>query len=147
MEIKKITPFLWFNDQAQEAAKLYCSIFNNSKIISSAPMMAVFELEGQRFMAANFGPQYQFNEATSFFVSCDDQEQVDHYWQKLTENGGKEERCGWLKDKFGLSWQIVPAAFVKLAGGDPARSQRMFAALQHMNKIDMTKLQQAYDGQ
>lgn len=147
MEIKKITPFLWFNNQAEEAATLYCSIFKNSKIINRSPMMAVFELEGQRFMAANFGPLYEFNEATSFFVSCDSQEEVDYFWEKLTENGGKEGRCGWLKDKFGLSWQIVPAAFGKLAGGEPAKSQRMFAAMQQMNKMDIKKLQQAYDGE
>lgn len=146
MEVKKITPFLWFNDQAEEAANLYCSIFKRSTILQSSPMMAVFELEGQRFMAANFGPQFQFNEATSFFVSCQDQEEVDYLWQKLTANGGKEGRCGWLKDRFGVSWQIVPAAFGQLAGGDPVKSQRMFAAMQQMNKLDMEKLQQAYDG-
>jgi predicted 3-demethylubiquinone-9 3-methyltransferase (glyoxalase superfamily) len=147
MEIKKLTPFLWFNNQAEEAAKLYCSIFKNSKIINLSPMMAVFELEGQRFMAGNFGPQFQFNEAISLFVSCDSQEEVDYFWEKLTENGGKEGRCGWLKDKFGMSWQIVPSAFNKMAAGDPAKSQRMFAAMQQMNKMDIQKLQQAYDGE
>jgi predicted 3-demethylubiquinone-9 3-methyltransferase (glyoxalase superfamily) len=147
MEIKKLTPFLWFNNQAEEAAKLYCSIFKDSKIINLSPMMSVFELEGQRFMAANFGPQFQFNEAISFFVSCDNQQEVDYFWKKLTENGGKEGRCGWLKDKFGVSWQIVPSAFSKMAGGEPAKSQRMFAAMQQMNKMDIKKLQQAYDGE
>jgi predicted 3-demethylubiquinone-9 3-methyltransferase (glyoxalase superfamily) len=147
MEIKKLTPFLWFNNQAEEAAKLYCSIFKDSKIINLSPMMSVFELEGQRFMAANFGPQFQFNEAISFFVSCDNQQEVDYFWEKLTENGGKEGRCGWLKDKFGVSWQIVTSAFGKMAGGEPARSQRMFAAMQQMNKMDIKKLQQAYDGE
>jgi predicted 3-demethylubiquinone-9 3-methyltransferase (glyoxalase superfamily) len=147
MEIKKLTPFLWFNNQAEEAAKLYCSIFKDSKIINLSPMMSVFELEGQRFMAANFGPQFQFNEAISFFVSCDNQQEVDYFWEKLTENGGKEGRCGWLKDKFGVSWQIVPSAFGKMAGGAPAKSQRMFAAMQQMNKMDIKKLQQAYDGE
>ncbi len=148
MEIKKITPFLWFNDQAEEAAKLYCSIFPNSKIINLSPMMAVFELDGQRLMAGNFGPQYQFNEATSFFVSCNSQEEVDYFWEKLTDNGGKEGRCGWLKDKFGLSWQIVPTSFSQLVGGsDPLKSKRVFVAMQQMNKIDIHKLQQAYDGE
>lgn len=148
MEIKKITPFLWFNNQAEEAAKLYCSIFKDSKIITLSPMTAVFELEGQRFMATNFGPHFQFNEATSFFVSCDNQEEVDYFWTKLTENGGKEGRCGWLKDKFGLSWQIVPAAFGRWAGDpDPVKSQRVFAAMQQMNKMDIQKLQAAYDGE
>ena len=146
MEIKKVTPFLWFNNQAEEAAKLYCSIFKNSKIINSNPMMATFELEGQRFMAANFGPRFQFNEAISLFVTCDSQEEVDYFWAKLTDNGGKEGRCGWLKDKFGLSWQIVPAEFMKLASSpNPATSQRVMAAMQKMNKMDIKKLQEAYD--
>src|SRR4051812_48763820 len=124
MEIKKITPFLWFNNEAEQAAKLYCSVFKNSSIINLSPMMAVFELEGQRFMAGNFGPQFKFNEATSIYVSCDNQEEVDHYWSKLTEGGGQEGRCGWLKDKFGLSWQIVPAVFQKLASDpDQAKSK------------------------
>ncbi|MGI8583675.1 MAG: VOC family protein [Chitinophagaceae bacterium] len=146
MEIRKITPFLWFNNQAEEAAKLYCSIFKNSKIINANPMMATFELEGQRFMAGNFGPQYQFSEATSFFVSCESQEEIDYYWAKLTADGGKEDRCGWLKDKFGLSWQIIPTAFGKLVSDkDQTKSQRVMKAMQQMNKIDIEKLQQAYD--
>jgi predicted 3-demethylubiquinone-9 3-methyltransferase (glyoxalase superfamily) len=147
MEIKKLTPFLWYNNQAEEAAQLYCSIFKNSKIINLSHMMVTFELEGQRFMAGNFGPQFQFNEAISFFVNCDSQEEVDYFWEKLTENGGSEGRCGWLKDKFGVSWQIIPSAFGKMAGGEPAKAQRMFAAMQQMNKMDIKKLQQAYDGQ
>jgi len=147
MEIKKVTPFLWFNNQAEEAAKLYCSIFKNSKIISSSPMNAVFELEGQRFMAGNFGPQFKFNEAISMFVTCDSQEEVDYFWTKLIENGGEESRCGWLKDKFGLSWQIIPDAFIKMVSGpDQARTQRVFAAMMQMNKMDIKKLQEAYDG-
>lgn len=146
MEIKKVTPFLWFNNQAEEAARLYCSIFKNSKIINSNPMMATFELEGQRFMAANFGPHFQFNEAVSFFVTCDSQEEVDYFWGKLTAMGGKEGRCGWLKDKFGLSWQIVPAEFMKLASdSNPAKVQRVMAAMQQMNKLDINGLQQAYN--
>lgn len=147
MEIKKVTPFLWFNNQAEEAAKLYCSIFKNSKIISSSPMNAVFELEGQRFMAGNFGPQFKFNEAISMFVTCDSQEEVDYFWTKLIENGGEESRCGWLKDKFGLSWQIIPDAFIKMVSGpDQERTQRVFAAMMQMNKMDIKKLQEAYDG-
>ena len=110
-------------------------------------MMATFELEGQRFMAANFGPQFKFNEAVSMYVSCETQEEVDYFWSKLTADGGEEGRCGWLKDKFGLSWQIVPTAFGKLAGGpDPARSQRVMQAMMQMKKMDIEKLQQAYDG-
>ena len=147
MEFKKITPFLWFNNQAEEAAKLYCSIFKNSKIITLTPMMAIFELEGQRFFAGNFGPQFQFTEATSFYVSCDNQEEVDYFWEKLTENGGQTGRCGWLKDKFGLSWQIVPTVFEKLIStSDADKRQRVFTAMQQMNKMDIKKLQQAYDG-
>lgn len=147
MEIKKVTPFLWFNSQAEDAAKLYCSIFKNSKIIRSGPMDAIFEIEGQRFMAGNFGPQFKLNEAFSIFVTCDSQEEVDYYWTKLTENGGQESRCGWLKDKFGVSWQIVPDAFIKMVSGtDQARTQRVFAAMMQMNKMDVKKLQEAYDG-
>jgi predicted 3-demethylubiquinone-9 3-methyltransferase (glyoxalase superfamily) len=148
MQVTKITPFLWFNNQAEEAAKLYCSIFENSKIISINPMMTTFELEGQRFMAGNFGPQFKFNEAISVFVVCESQEEVDYYWTKLTDDGGEEGRCGWLKDKFGLSWQIIPAAFGKLVGGpDPATSQRVMKAMQQMTKMEIRKLQQAYDGE
>lgn len=147
MEIKKVTPFLWFNNQAAEAAKLYCSIFKNSTIIRSSPMDAVFEIEGQRFMAGNFGPQFKLNEAFSIFVTCDSQEEVDYYWAKLIENGGEESRCGWLKDKFGVSWQIIPDAFIKMVSGtDQARTQRVFAAMMKMNKMDIKKLQEAYDG-
>jgi predicted 3-demethylubiquinone-9 3-methyltransferase (glyoxalase superfamily) len=146
MEIKKITPFLWFNKQAAEAAKFYCAVFKNSKLISSNPMMSTFELEGQRFMAGNFGPQYKFNEAISLFVSVETQEELDYYWEKLTE-GGEEGRCGWLKDKFGLSWQIVPTALGKLMGDpDQAKSQRVMAAMLQMNKMSIDGLQKAYDG-
>jgi len=147
MEIKKLTPFLWFNNQAGDAAKFYCSVFKNSKIIDSNPMMAVFELEGQRFMAGNFGPEFKFNEAISIFVSCENQEEVDHFWNRLTEDGGQEGRCGWLKDKFGLSWQIVPNAFSRMAGDrDPAKTQRLFKAMQQMNKMDIQKLELAFEG-
>jgi len=147
MELKKITPFLWFNNQAEEAAKFYCSIFKNSTIINANPMSATFELEGQRFIAANFGPQFKFNEAISFFVNCDGQEEVDYYWNSLIANGGQESRCGWLKDKFGLSWQIIPAVFNKLISDpDREKSQRVMNAMLQMNKMDVGKLQDAYDG-
>ena len=110
-------------------------------------MDAVFEIEGQRFMAGNFGPQFKLNEAFSIFVTCDSQEEVDYYWTKLIENGGEESRCGWLKDKFGVSWQIIPDAFIKMVSGtDQARTQRVFAAMMKMNKMDIKKLQEAYDG-
>lgn len=148
MQVQKIAPCLWFDNQAQEAAEFYCSVFKNSKLIQSNPMTATFELEGTRFMGLNGGPRFQFTEAVSFFVSCDSQEEVDYFWEKLTANGGKESRCGWLVDKFGLSWQIVPTAFMKLASDpDQSKTKRVFDALYTMNKIDISRLQQAYNGQ
>jgi predicted 3-demethylubiquinone-9 3-methyltransferase (glyoxalase superfamily) len=146
MEIKKISPFLWFNNQAKEASEFYCSVFKNSRIISSNPMMATFELEGIRFMAGNFGPEFKFNEAISLFVSVETQEELDYYWDKLTE-GGQGGRCGWLKDQFGLSWQIVPTALGRLMGDrDQAKSQRVMAAMMQMNKLNIAGLQKAYEG-
>ena len=146
MEIRKLTPFLWFNNQAGEAAKFYCSVFKNSKIIDNNPMVATFELEGQRFMAGNFGPEFKFNESISIFVSCENQEEVDYFWNKLTADGGQEGKCGWLKDRFGLSWQIVPNAFSKMAGdSNPAKTQRLFKAMQQMNKMDIEKLSLAFN--
>ena len=153
-KIQKITPHLWYDKQAVEAAKFYVSIFPKSKIKNIAQLrntpsgdcdVVVFDLCGQEFMAISAGPYFKFNEAISLVVHCDTQKEIDYYWEKLSAVP-ESEQCGWLKDKFGLSWQIVPSAFGKLAGGDPARSQRMFAAMQQMNKLDMQKLQQAYDG-
>src|SRR3981189_2502541 len=105
--IQKISPFLWFNNQAGEAAKFYVSIFKNSKIINISPMSSTFELEGLKFMALNGGPQFKFTEAISFFVNCETQDEVDEFWEKLSA-GGEKSQCGWLKDKFGMSWQIIP---------------------------------------
>ena len=143
-----ITPFLWFDSQAEEAANLYASIFPSAKVLSTSPMMAEFELQGQRFMALNGGPVYKFNESVSFFIGCETQQEIDDYWTKLTANGGEPGRCGWLKDKFGLSWQVVPNALSRLmgGGGDPARSKRVVDALMHMGKVDLARLEQAYDG-
>ena len=147
MEIRKITPFLWLDNPADEAAKFYCSVFKNSKIITANASIAVFELEGQQFKAGNFGPQFKFNEAISMYVDCDTQADVDYYWDKLTADGGEESRCGWLKDKFGLSWQIIPVAFSQMmSSGDPVKTQRVIAAMMQMNKMDIAKLQQAFDG-
>jgi len=147
MPIQKITPFLWLDNQVEEAVKYYVSVFPNSKIIDLNPMMATFELEGQRFMALNGGPQFKFTEAISFFVSCETQEEVDYFWTRLIENDGKESRCGWLKDKFGLSWQIIPTALGKLLRDpDPVKSQSVMQAMLQMNKIEIDKLQLAYDG-
>jgi len=145
MATQKITPFLWFNNEAQEAAKFYCSIFKNSKIIHESPMTVSFELDGQRIMGGNFGPTFKFNEAVSFFVSCDSQEEVDFFWNALTAEG-KESRCGWLVDKFGLSWQIVPTALGKLMGDpNPEKAQRVAQAMFKMNKLVINELQDAYD--
>ena len=143
--MQKITPFLWFDNQAEEAAKFYCSIFKNSKITSGNPMTVTFELEGQKFIALNGGPQFKFTEAVSFFVDCKTQEEVDYYWEKLL-NGGKESQCGWLKDKYGMSWQIIPSILGKLIGDpDPAKSKRALNAMLQMKKIDIVKLKAAYD--
>jgi len=147
-----ITPFLWFDTQAEEAMNFYVSIFKRSKVISvqraQGKVMSVqFELEGQRFMALNAGPLYTFTEAVSFFVGCETQQEIDDLWAKLTADGGAPNRCGWLKDKFGLSWQIIPNALGRmLSDKDPAKSQRAMAAMLQMERLDLERLQHAYDG-
>ncbi len=147
-----VTPYLWFDNQAEEALNFYATVFPRMKQLSvtrmgEQVMMAEFEIEGQKFMALNGGPMYKFNEAVSFFVSCKSQQEIDTLWEKLTADGGEPGRCGWLKDKFGLSWQIVPAALGGLmSSGDPAKSQRVGAALMSMNKLDIAGLQKAFDG-
>src|SRR5262245_5186883 len=147
-----ITPFLWFDSQAEEAMNFYASIFPRSKIIAvnraqGRVITVVFELEGQRFMALNAGPVYKFNEAVSFFVGCETQEEIDTLWAKLIAGGGEPSRCGWLKDKYGLSWQIIPNALSRLIGGpDPAGSKRATEAMLGMEKLDIKALQRAYDG-
>lgn len=145
-----ITPFLWFDTQAEEAMLLYTSIFKRSKVIAvrraQGKVMSVeFELEGQRFMALNAGPLYKFSEAVSFFVGCDTQEEIDELWAKLIADGGAPSRCGWLKDKFGLSWQIVPNSLGRMLGGtDAAASKRAMDAMLQMEKLDLRRLEQAY---
>ena len=142
----KVTPFLWFDTQAQEAAKFYVSLFPNSKVTSANPMMATFELNGQTVYAINGGPLYKFTEAFSFFVDCDTQEEVDQLWSKLTADGGEESQCGWLKDKFGLSWQIIPTLLSKyLSDPDRAKADRVMQVMLKMKKIDIALLQKAYD--
>jgi len=147
-----ITPFLWFDTQAEEAMNLYTSIFKRSKVISvnragGRVMTVQFELENQTFMALNAGPQFPFTEAVSFFVGCETQAEIDDLWAKLTADGGSESRCGWLKDKFGLSWQIVPSSLGRMLGDkDPAKAQRTMQAMLQMNKLDIAKLQAAHDG-
>jgi predicted 3-demethylubiquinone-9 3-methyltransferase (glyoxalase superfamily) len=148
----KITPFLWFDSQAEDAMNLYTSIFKKSRIITvnraQGKVMSVqFELEGQEFMALNAGPQYKFTEAVSFFVGCETQQEIDELWTKLTADGGAPSRCGWLKDKFGLSWQIIPNSLGRmLSDKDPAKAGRTMNAMLQMDKLDMKRLQQAYDG-
>ena len=156
--MKKITPFLWFDNQAEEAMNFYVSIFKNSKVLNvtrygeagpgpkGTVMTATFELNGQEFTALNGGPaHYHFTEAISFYVDCETQGEVDELWAKLAK-GGEEGPCGWLKDKYGLSWQIVPSALPKMLNDpDPAKSQRVMQAMLKMSKIDTKVLQQAYD--
>jgi len=133
-----IYPCLWFDGQAKEAADFYCSIFKKSRITSENPMVVMFELNDSTFMALNGGPHFTFNEATSFVVNCDTQEEIDYYWEKLTQ-GGEESMCGWLKDKYGLSWQIVPSILEKLVS-DPEKGQRVVQAFLKMRKFDIQTL-------
>jgi predicted 3-demethylubiquinone-9 3-methyltransferase (glyoxalase superfamily) len=145
--MKKITPFLWFETQAEEAMNFYVSIFKNSKVLGVSPMSVNFELEGQEFIGFNAGPDFKFNEAISMFVDCQTQEEVDELWTKLTSDGGEEGRCGWCKDKFGLSWQIVPKQLGELMGDpDPEKSKRVRDAMLKMRRIIVSDLQNAYDG-
>jgi predicted 3-demethylubiquinone-9 3-methyltransferase (glyoxalase superfamily) len=155
--MQRITPFLWFDDQAEEAMNFYVSIFKNSKVgrvtrygeagpgPKGSVMSATFQLEGQEFMALNGGPHFSFTPAISFFVNCETQEEVDELWKKLSA-GGKTERCGWLKDKYGLSWQIIPSALGRLMGdNNAAKAQSVMKAMLEMDKIGIARLQQAYD--
>lgn len=152
--MKKITPFLWFDTQAEEAMNFYVSVFKNSKagevrrMGPDGPVFSVtFNLDGQDFLGLNAGPMFKFNEAVSFFVNCNDQEEVDYYWNKLTADGGSESRCGWLKDKYGLSWQIIPTALGQYLGSsDQAASGRAMQAMLQMKKIDVATLKAAHDG-
>jgi len=153
--IQKITPFLWFDHQAEEAAVFYATIFPNSKVVkvirygSAGPgpagsvMTVEFQLEGQTFVGINGGPHFKFSEAISFVVNCEAQDEVDHYWDKLSAGGGQVQ-CGWLKDKFGLSWQIVPTALPELLSNpDPVKAQRVMQAMLKMKKLDIRTLEQA----
>lgn len=156
--MQKINPYLWFNDNTEEAVLFYTSTFKNSKVVSfqrygeSGPgpqgsvMSATFELEGQTFMAVNGGPHYTFTPAISLFVNCENQQEVDELWDKLSA-GGKPGRCGWLTDKFGVSWQIIPTALGQLLqSGDAEKAGRVMKAMLQMEKIDVHILKQAYDG-
>jgi predicted 3-demethylubiquinone-9 3-methyltransferase (glyoxalase superfamily) len=161
--MQKITPFLWFDNQAEEAAKYYASIFKNSKIdkitrypresaekIGREPgsvMTVEFTLDGVEFVALNAGPQFKFTEAVSFVVMCDTQQEVDYYWEKLTADGGEPGVCSWLKDKFGLSWQVQPRLLIELLGDpDKAKAERVMNAMMEMTKIDIAAVERAYKG-
>ena len=156
--MQKITPFLWFDDNAEEAVNFYISTFKDARLLDAKRygeagpgpkgtiMTATFELNGQQFIALNGGPLYKFTEAVSFVVKCETQEEIDYYWDKLLD-GGQAQRCGWLKDKFGLSWQIVPVQLSELFGGnDPQRAGRVMQAMMQMVKFDIAKLKEAYAG-
>ncbi|HEU5299282.1 MAG TPA: VOC family protein [bacterium] len=157
--MQKITTYLWFDDQAEEAANFYVSLFKNSKIVNvsrygdagpgpkGTAMTVTFQLEGQQFIALNGGPHFKFTEAISLLVSCESQREVDDLWEKLTAGGGEPGNCGWLKDRWGLSWQIIPAALPRLLGDrDPARARRAMEAMLKMHKIDIGALERAAAG-
>lgn len=142
-----ITPFLWFDNNVPEAVGFYVSVFPNARVEMVSDVMAMFELEGQRFHALNGGPQHRFNEAVSFFISVETQAEVDYFWNRLTADGGAESRCGWLKDKFGLSWQVVPRALPEmLKDKDKVKSGRVMNAMLQMKKLDIAALRRAYEG-
>ena len=141
---KRITPFLWFDGKAGEAARFYVSLFPNSKLLHESPMDASFVLDGQEFLALNGGPHYKLTPAFSLFVRCESQEEVDSLWAKLTADGGAESQCGWLVDKYGLSWQIVPSVLPRLLGHpDRAKAQRVMDAMLKMRKLDIQALRAA----
>jgi len=148
--MNKVTPFLWFDHEAEEAMNFYVSVFKNSKVVSvnragGRVMTVNFELDGQPFIALNAGPHFKFNEAVSFFINCDNQEEVDMFWDRLSA-GGEKSQCGWLKDRWGLSWQVVPKALTRLMSDpDPAKSRAVLDAMLKMKKIVIADLQQAYD--
>jgi predicted 3-demethylubiquinone-9 3-methyltransferase (glyoxalase superfamily) len=157
--MQKITPFLWFDRQAEEAAKFYCSVFKNSKIlgitrhlegsgVAKGEVLTVqFRLGDQEYVALNGGPQFKFTEAISLMINCKDQKEVDYYWEKLLAGGGQESACGWLKDKYGLSWQVTPTILLEMVSDkDRKKAQRAFDAMLQMRKIDIKKLKEAYGG-
>src|SRR5437660_9254235 len=156
--MQKITPFLWFDNQAEEAANFYVSMFKNSKVkevtrytgeepvgTKGSVMTGAFQLAGQEFVALNGGPQFKFTEAISFVINCEAQEEIDYYWEKLTADGGEEVQCGWLTDKYGLSWQVVPTKFFDEWVKDAAGLQRVMHELMQMKKLDLATLQEAFE--
>lgn len=158
--MQKIKPFLWFDDQAEEAMNFYTSVFEDSKVIGvsrygeagpgepGSVMIASFEIEGQRFTALNGGPRFKFTEAISFEIDCETQEEVDYLWESLTSGGGEESMCGWVRDKYGLSWQVVPRILGELMGDeDREKAKRVTEAMLGMRKIEIAELQRAYEGE
>lgn len=156
---QKITPMLWFDNEAEQAAEFYVGLFPDARILevtrygdgmpkpAGTAMVVDFEIAGQRYQALNGGPEFKFTEAVSFVVDCADQKEVDYYWDAMTADGGEESQCGWLKDKYGVSWQIIPQQLSSLIGGpDPAAAQRATQAMFGMQKLDVQALQDAYDG-
>jgi predicted 3-demethylubiquinone-9 3-methyltransferase (glyoxalase superfamily) len=140
-----IYPCLWFDGNAKEAASFYCSVFKNSSITTDTPLVVNFELDGKKFMGLNGGPQFKFTEAVSLVVECETQKEIDYYWEKLTADGGAESMCGWLKDKFGFSWQIIPRQIGEWMS-KPDRAQAVMQEVLSMRKLDMARLQAAYEG-
>jgi predicted 3-demethylubiquinone-9 3-methyltransferase (glyoxalase superfamily) len=138
-----VTPFLWFNHNAEEAMRFYVSVFPNSELLGTSPLVVRARLDGQEVIGLNGGPQFSFTEAFSFFITCKTQEEVDRYWSALTANGGKPGRCGWLKDKYGLSWQVVPTVLNELMQQGGERSKRVMDAMMQMEKLDIERLRQA----
>ena len=139
---KGLVTCLWFDGQAEAAANYYCTVFKDSKITQVTPMVVTFELNGSKFMGLNGGPKFKFDEAVSFMVNCDSQEEIDYYWDTLTKDGGEESVCGWLKDKFGLSWQIVPSNIGELMA-EPERAKRVMEVVMQMKKLDIKKMESA----
>ena len=138
----QIFPCLWFDGNAKAAADFYCSVFTNSKIINDTPMVVIFEINGTRVMGLNGGPIFKFNEAVSMVINCDTQDEIDYFWEKLISNGGKESRCGWLKDQFGFSWQVVPSKIGQWMS-DPAKAAKAMEVIMPMNKIDIATIEEA----
>jgi predicted 3-demethylubiquinone-9 3-methyltransferase (glyoxalase superfamily) len=143
--LKKITPFLWFDASIEEVIEFYTTVFPNVRVESFSPMNATFVIDDQEFMALNGGPQFKFNEAVSFFIRCESQDEIDYFWQKLTNDGGVESRCGWLKDKYGVSWQVVPNVLGKyMSDTDRTKANRVMQAMLKMTKLDIAALEAAY---
>lgn len=145
-ELNKISPCLWFDGNGREAAEYYCSLFSNSKILSDSGIVVEFELEGIKFTALNGGPNFNFTEAVSFMIYCKDQEEVDHFWDHFVNDGGSESMCGWCKDKFGLSWQVIPVRLMEIMkSGDQEKSKKAFDAMLKMRKLVISDLENAYN--